>query len=322
MNLGYLVRFFDSCAYSRLRTAPYSSAAPAIFMHIPKACGSALASGLTGALAPRKAICQASDRVLFGSFHDFDSMGPPVRGSIYLDSASLPADADFVSGHISFGTLRQRYADGQHITFLREPISRILSHFLYWRSMSEEELRPWGGWRERVKKSRGPLFDFLSCRNLASTHDNLYVRMLLWPHPLISDDNFLEERNDKVLIREAMAKLKQFAYLDVVENPKLVVDLENWLGRPFPYNLVNETTRIPEPFRTPWHKELKPEVLDLLEQRTRLDLQLWRAVARQRIAPSSLESLRMRTAMLNAARHSWLVAPDSAAAKQISKTAP
>jgi hypothetical protein len=152
------------------------------------------------------------------------------------------------------------------------------------------------------------LHDFLSCRDLACQLDNLYVRMLLWPHRLIPQNDSIEERNDRTLIYEAIRRLKQFAYVDVVENPELDANIRSWLGRPFIYKLANETSRIPEALRTPLHKELTPETFNLLQRRTRLDLELWFAVGRQRIPELSVESLYLRTVML--AKRRTHVLPD------------
>jgi hypothetical protein len=307
MNLGIVSRFLNLHNLRSFRTRAYNPAAATVFMHMPKASGMALTSGLIGAIAPRRAIAGGMDRVVFGDFQAFDSMDLEVKRRIYLDPASLPPDADFVSGHFSFSTLQQRYATAQYITVLREPVSRTLSHWLYWRTHSDDQLRPWGDWAELVKRSRGTLVDFLSRPELAFQIDNLYVRMLLWPNRLISNDDFIAESNDNILVNKAIARLKQFAYIDLVENPRLRANLQAWLGRPFTYNSVNETPSIPPALRTPLHSELKPEVFDLLEMRTRLDVKLWMALARDRASHLNPMSLRERTLMLNAARHSWLM---------------
>jgi hypothetical protein len=290
-------------------TKPYSPAAATVFMHIPKTSGTALTRGLMAAIAPRNPVCFAMDGTIFGSFRDFNSIESEHRCGLYLDPLSLPAESDFVAGHISFATFRQRYKNGQYVTILREPASRILSHWLFWRSHSDDHLKAWGSWAERVNRSRGSLHDFLSCRDLACQVDNLYVRMLLGPNELIPENDFINERNDGALVSEAIKRLRQFAFLDVVENPKLILNLGSWLGRQVAYEIINETGCIPEALRTVFHRELTPELFELLERRTRLDLELWFAVAKERLAPTRPESLYTRTLILNAARYASLLAP-------------
>jgi hypothetical protein len=231
-------------AFRPFRIKPYDPARPVVFLHMLKTAGTALTRGLADAIAPHRAV-YGIDRVLFGDFEAFDSIDPELRRWIRLDSTGLPSDADFVSGHISFSTLLHRYPTAQRITILREPVSRILSHWLYWRAQSDDQLRGWGAWAERVYKSKGPLIDFLSYRGIACQIDNHYTRMLLWPHRLIPNNDFIDRRNDQALVGQATARLKQFAYIDLLENQGLKKNLQTWLDRPVSYTYANETTAEP-----------------------------------------------------------------------------
>jgi hypothetical protein len=286
-------------------SAAYSPARPLAFMHVPKTSGSALAGSLTVALQPRR-TASGFDRVLFGGFDGFETIDPALRSSIHLEPESLPAEADFVLGHMSFSTLARRYGNAQHMTVLREPISRILSHWLYWRTQTDSHLEQWGDWGRLVARSRGPLREFLSNSEIASQTDNLYVRMLLWPEPLIPGDAFIDEHNDGQLLAQAVARLEEFAFVDLVENPALENRIRTWLDRPFALRFLNETPPLPEGRRTRLHEELSDEVFDLLDRRTRLDVKLWQAVASRSFSPTESESLRRRTLMLNIARYAAL----------------
>ena len=55
------------------------------------------------------------------------------------------------------------------------------------------------------------LLEFLTSAQIACQTDNVAVRMLLWPHPLIPDDDFTREENDEVLIELALASLEAFS---------------------------------------------------------------------------------------------------------------
>lgn len=276
-------------------------------MHIPKTAGVSLSKGLRESLRPPRVVETVHDRVLFGDFSDFDTIHPGIRRTIYLEPKDLPSDADFVEGHISFSTCLKRYPNSQHVTFLREPVSRILSYWVYWRSQSDDHLRLWGRWAERVRMARSPLAEFLSRKEIAFQTDNLYVRMLAWPHELIQDNNFIDRRNDRALLRQAIARLRQFSYVDLIENPMLQANLQAWLGQPFACARENETPRIRPPLNASLYKELTSEALDLLRARARLDLKLWEMLARDRISHQGVEALRNSILMRSVARYSMLL---------------
>jgi hypothetical protein len=275
-------------------------------MHIPKTSGMALTKGLSEAVAPAKTLL-GFDRVLFGGFRDFNSIDPAVRRNIYLDPSELPPDVGLVAAHMAVSTTTRAYPKAQYVTMLREPHTRILSHWLYWRSLSDDTLATWGTWAEILRQARNSLSEFLTCRDVACQVDNLSVRMLLWPHRLIPDDDFIATRDDDVLLGEAISRLERFAYADLVENPDLRTKLESWLGRSFIYTRTNETTPVPKPFKTSLHEELSPKALDMLEAHGRLDLKLWMTLARERVPHLKAEILRERTLIGNVARHAWLM---------------
>jgi hypothetical protein len=188
-----------------------------------KTSGMALLNGLQAAILPNRAF-RGFDAFFFGRFGEFETISEEFRQQICLDHSDLPG-SDFVSGHIAFSTLFQRYGTANLLTILREPTSRILSHWLYWRAYTDEQLAPWGKYAEYVKQARGPLVNFLECKEIAAQTDNVSVRMLLWPHRLIPPDGFINPRNDDTLIREAIGRLKHFAFVDIIENPEMPMNL-------------------------------------------------------------------------------------------------
>jgi hypothetical protein len=297
-------RFHASAQFALIR---YNPAVPTVFVHIPKTSGVAITNALIEALAPTRTLV-GFDGALFGSFHDFDSLAPELRGSIYLDPAKLPLDVGLVAAHMSVSTAEKAYPKGQYLTLLREPYSRILSHWVFWRTLSDELLMLWGTWAHVLKQARNPLSEFLSCRQIACQTDNIFIRMLLWPHSLIPSDDFIKSRNDEKLLAEAITRLKRFAYVDLLENPNLQINLETWLGRPCTYKRVNETGSVPAEFKTPLHAELTSRAFDLLQLRARLDLRLWLMFARDRVEGLEAEVLRERILVHNVARFSMLMA--------------
>ncbi|HEY4043411.1 MAG TPA: hypothetical protein VGM32_16405 [Rhodopila sp.] len=277
------------------------------FMHVPKTSGVAIRSGLAAALTPNVTV-SGFDRCSFDAYQDFESVDPSISGMIYSSPASLPPRADLIVGHFAFSTLRQAYPDAQLLTLLREPCSRLLSHWLFWRQHTDAELAPWGCLAERVRKARQPIAVFLNDPGLSCQTDNLMLRMLLWPHPLLPSGRFIDPLHDARLLRQAMANLQEFDFVDVVENGAVGDRLQSWLCRPFIYPRANETRPIPQQFRTPLDRELTPEVMDLLEFRSRLDFHLWAAIARLRFPGRDISKLRHQTIIKNVARYGVLMA--------------
>ena len=161
-KLGNFLQRLGSRRSGAFESKPRIADLPLVFMHIPKTAGTALTAALSASLSPRHFV-SGFDRVFFGDFNGFDTIDPALRQSIYLESKNLPANGDFVSGHISFSTLRRVYPAAQYFTVFREPVSRLLSFWLYWWSQTESQLRSWGDWANYVKRSRVPLGEFL-CR--------------------------------------------------------------------------------------------------------------------------------------------------------------
>lgn len=251
---------------------------PLAFMHIPKASGSALVTGLIEVL-PSTPFLGGFDRSMFGTFEGFDTLPPEVRALIYCDGLRPTDDVDLVAGHFAFSTLRAARPRARLITILREARSRILSLWMFWRALSEE-----AAWLEvHHRLARNPLIDFLSYPEVAHQTDNVTVRMLLWPHSLIQPGRFIDVAADAQLVAEAAARLKAFTFTDVVENPSLEDNIRDLLARPFVYRRVNETISMPTERRTPLREQLTAETVRLLEHRSRLDRELWLAVARERL---------------------------------------
>jgi hypothetical protein len=219
-----------------------------LFMHIPKTAGSSLHAALFEALHPSIAL-KGFDLVHFGSFSDFSSIREEIRRTIYFFPDAMPARAELVSGHIACSSLCQRFPRGQLITVLREPVSRILSHWLYWRSLTDDQLMPWGSWGDLAKQSRLRLTEFLNSRRLACDLDNVIVRMLLWPHKPMPVDDFIDPHDDRRLLAQAWRILRNFDFVDVIENPRLSDNLQEWLKYPFALARLNETARVPDLFR-------------------------------------------------------------------------
>lgn len=254
---------------------------PLAFMQAPKTSGSALTTGLCDVL-PSTARIHGWDHAFFGAFREFETMSSGVRQDIY--QTLPPANgADFVYGQFAYSTIVQSRPAARLMTVLREPRTRLLSLWLYWRSFSDDDHAAAGAWGRVQRLTRQPLAEFLNHPEAACQTDNVYVRRLLSPHPLIPDDGFIDSAADERLASEAVARLRAFDFTDIVENPRLEDNVRGFVARPFVYQRVNETdVRSESGFRL--EEELAGETLLLVEHRSRLDRELWRAVASERIA--------------------------------------
>lgn len=285
----------------------FDRARPLAVMHIPKTSGTAIASALKAALEVPFFVA-GLDHSVFGSYRHLDSIDASIRCMIYDSPASLPQHADLIVGHFAFSTLWDGYPHAQRLTFLREPCSRLLSHWLFLRQHTDAELVPWGGWADYARKSRQPLADFINDPLLACQTDNLMLRMLLWPHPLVPVDRFIDPVNDKRLLREAMERLLKFDFVDIVDNGTFVHRLESWLGSPFRYLRENATRPISGPFRSPLHREFTPDAVALLELRSRLDLRLWAKIASRHMPDRDVPKLRQQVILANVSHYRALMA--------------
>jgi hypothetical protein len=256
---------------------------PLAFMHVMKTSGKALGAGLREVL-PSTACIEGFDLGFFGAFRSFETMSPEMRQIIY--EALPPANgADFVTGHIAYSTLIQGRPAARFMTVLREPRSRILSQWMFLRWFADDDVvRHLGAFGRVVRLARQPLVEFLNRPEAACYTDNIPVRMLLRPHPLIPDDGFIDSASDARLASEAVARLKAFDFVDVVENRRLEDNVRAFLARPFVYQRVNETPTLPSELQVPLEEELTGEALLRVEHLSRLDRVLWRAVTAERIA--------------------------------------
>ncbi|OYV49132.1 MAG: hypothetical protein B7Z77_08865 [Acidocella sp. 20-58-15] len=270
-------QFDDRLARS---TALRREGVPVAFMHVPKTAGTSLTHAISQ-IAPGGCHVRGFDRSSFGGFESFDDIPASMRRLIYLHEKALPADAVTICGHFSYNTLRSQYPAAELVTVLREPAARLLSHWTYWRGLTWWELRRWGPvWAERLKLAALPLAEFLSHPEIACQTDNIVTRMLVWPEQAVPAAGFIDPHDDARLLHLALARLRRFGYVDVVERGEaMMADFSTWVGAPLALPRLNETPLLPRRMRTGYQGTLTPRALALLQQRSRLDVCLWRQVA-------------------------------------------
>ena len=255
---------------------------PLAFFHVPKTGGYALNSAFRQSLGDVKAVAADQDRSLFGSYDGFSTWSEDQQKRMILSPDGLDRDAKYVSGHLALSTILQGLPDAQLVTLLREPVSRLLSLWIYWRKVCESNMAGFGSWADQLRLSQRPLQEFLTAPAIACQTDNVAVRMLLWPHALIPNDDFIPPEHDEELVREALARLDRFAVVGVYEDRNSTALFEAFLGMPLPIKKENETAGISARSATSLAGEMNDYTMSLLMRSCRLDFKVWSAWAAKR----------------------------------------
>jgi hypothetical protein len=264
----------------------YTPGNPLVFSHIPKSAGTSLGAALDQVLQPKVAVHGGIDTALFGGYDDIEGISPIFRAGIYLTPEDLPADAELVTAHVAPGTTTARYPDADHLSVLRVPQVRFLSQWLHSRSLSDFTLRRWGPSGDAFRAGRLPIRQYLEHAKVAPSVDNTITRFLAWPHPALSRMEFIRESDDEALYDAALARLESFAHVNLVENPRFMTDIADWLGTELPNVQLNERTSVLPKYRTDLADELDPKTRELLDHRHRIDVRLWKHVA-ARVLPTT-----------------------------------
>jgi hypothetical protein len=280
---------------------------PLVFLHIPKTAGISVSYTLMVAEGPPRVLF-GFDRAFFGPFRDFGSVPAENRAFIHLSPDTIPRDEKLVRAHMALSTLRAAYPGARFMTVLREPICRLLSHYLFWRGFTEQQDKDWGGWAAYSGLARGRLEDFLADGRIACQIDNVATRLLLWPHDLIPEAGMIEARHDAALIDQARIRLCGLDFVDAVENPFFDANLAAWLGAPPARVRMNETPPLARAMRTRLDLELSLRAQGLLAARSRLDLALWQWVLRERAPGVDAAALRLNAVLNGTARTAVLLA--------------
>jgi len=246
-----------------------------VFLHIPKSAGTSVSVALDRSRFRNKAI-GLLDGILFGAFDRFDEIGEGLRSKlIHLPNASVDPNWDLVSGNLSLPTIRRLFPQHRIFTIMREPRSRLISHWLYWRSLDQSQLWQWGAWAEIVARSYVPLGVFLADRQIAAPTDNLVVRMLLGDHPLIPTSDFIPRSADRAVLAAARTKIASLGFTGVIEDEQLSERIGRFIGEDFRLPHSNVTGAQPNDRPADLSHELNADTLDSLYNRSRLDRELW-----------------------------------------------
>jgi hypothetical protein len=283
------------------------------YLHIPKSGGTTLANAIIDAIGPRHPV-GGSDRFAFGSFDDFLAFPKEDRQYIYLRPEHISPFADFLGGHFTLSTILTWDSDAAILMVMREPQSRLLSHWTFWRTGYEDIARAPESWQAYLKLAYRSFHEFLTAPKLAAHTDNVVARMLLWPHKLIPTEGFIPPRHDKEILEIARDRLKRIGHINILENDDLHTDIGRWLGRP----IAPKRMKITPPTRTlhtDLQHQLNPQTLKAWAARSRIDKILWREAAGTIVQASALAAFEAETIQQNMHRHAQLLAGSTPAPK-------
>lgn len=280
-----------------------------VFTHVPKAAGVSMGRSLEAAL--ETAATPVQDLTLFGDFAHWDSVALKWQQSILgVDLPKLPPESRLVVGHVSATATFAAYPDAAHVILLREPRARLLSHWVYWRSLTQDEMRAqgWGRWAEILTRAYGTFEDFLRDPAILQQTDNCVVRLLVSGHPLVPGDARIDPANDAVVLDAALAVLSRYEFADIIENRGWLRSCREWIGPGFAARRSNETKPPPPQLRAELADQLTPGALEALTHSSRLDAALWDALAARVVTAGQLSAFREAAFATTVAHHARLLA--------------
>jgi hypothetical protein len=256
---------------------------PLCFLHVPKTAGTSISQALKAALGVDALSPRRMEASHFCCFDAFDRLPPQVRDQIAATDAEVRALGGFrvIAGHFMLPTLRRFAPPARVATALREPRARLLSHYVYLRTVVP--LRTlWGAYGIH-RKAEGSLADFLADASAATLIDNKVCRMLLGDDPRIRDGVFIADEDLESIAQAALERLEELGFVGLMEDRDAMWrGLSDHFGaelRPVRLNVTGAGEAWPGMLPLP---PLGGEgTLELLDRRTEGDAILYRAVAAQ-----------------------------------------
>ncbi len=245
------------------------------YLHVPKAAGTALTSGLVRHFGEGSLGSARFDRSLFGAFDGFDDLAPEVRATIAVsaDEVRAMSSARLVAGHFYLSSLELVTSADRILTALREPRCRLLSQYDYWRQQTPDELRHWQPY-DFPESARAPLAAFLANRKIAASSDNVLCRMLLGPDRRLPLDDFISPDEHEELALAAIARLQSLKLVAIVERgSEATADIGRAIGARIQVGRENVAPLARGPSSR--CQDPAPTVSSLLEARTGVDARIY-----------------------------------------------
>lgn len=182
------------------------------FMHIPKCAGSSLATILTSCFKIEDVCPKKLAKVLFGSFNPRQIINKEIRDLIILDDEIESIKKyKLLTGHFALDTILD-YEPKIIITILREPRSRILSHYFFWRSLPIEVTMSWLPYSVFMYAKTQSFEEFIENSEVADQIDNLLCRQIA-DQKLIPKRRYIQEDEDECIIQNCFERINLFSYI-------------------------------------------------------------------------------------------------------------
>lgn len=232
-------------------------------MHIPKCAGTTLRIALEERFGRDSLLLLYSRR---------DQFGRPRQP---FSKCSQP----FIIGHFGVDHFRDDDHGRQVLTFMRDPVERVLSHYYYWRNIQEQSMGP------RLAKCLS-LEDFLTSEIVAVRRQivNLEAWMFIANIDMLSRHRLACVPQDE-LFDMAVENMQLFDFIGLTET--FDKDLR-FLNHRYCWGLPRQVGRQnPSPARL-HYAELTADTRELLRSVTRLDRRLYKYV-QTRVYPRQFE---------------------------------
>lgn len=257
------------------------------YLHLPKAAGSAVVEALETAVGAEHVCPWRFDHHLLGTIADWDSIAHPV----FRGRPDELRPYRLVVGHFTLPTLVGAFEPADVALILREPRARLVSQYAYWRSLTEADHEPWGDY-QAARTAALPLGRFAETARIAHVIDNLALRLVLGPHPLIPVHDFIAEAHVDELVDEAAASIDTLGHVDLLERgPAVFEALSTWVGAPLEVGRRN-VTEVDDAAPVDLEDLSGANTVAAVHDRSVADLELWAHVATARgIRPAAARRL-------------------------------
>lgn len=222
-----------------------------IFLHIPKAAGSTLHYLLEMQFAPQESFATCSTpRYPRSDLNAFEALDAQQLASIRL-----------LNGHMGYGLHRHLPRPALYVTFLREPVERVLSHYSFERTLPTSPVYPY------LQSGEMDLKEYVRYYTEAGDMDNLQTRMIAGNWHKRGFGPCTQE-----MLEEAQHNLRQhIAVVGLAEqfdaSYLLIKRFFGW--RSVPYRRRNKTRRRLR------REQISADELDLIRRHNRFDLALY-----------------------------------------------
>lgn len=289
------------------------------YLHIPKAGGTSLGHALTAHFDSADSVPYVFDTSLFGDFARIEEI--PQR--VFLGEADDLRGYRFLRGHWSLPMILSAFEPSDVVCVLREPRTRLLSQYTYWRSWNDDQHASWAPF-EASLLARRSLGEFARNSSAASVIDNLASRLILGHHPRIPSSGIIEADDVQRVAADAIDALDRLGYVDVVERGEsLYTDLEAWFGSPLVRVRLNETD-VTKGMAIDLDDLLDPQTLAEVSARCAVDLIVWQHVVETRgmtpLDAAALGDATYGTALVRLATRARAATPSAASTDDLRRT--